>query len=220
MLDLKDITLIAYTSVKLEKTVAALEYSSKDINFGCIKLVSDIKPNNLPSKITHSYTKKISNIDEWNYAMVYDLGNHVDTKYAILIHDNGFIVNPSSWREEFLDYDYIGAPWPLPTDNFSYRDINGNIIRAGNSVSLRSKRLMDLPSKIKMEWKPFHGYYNEDGFIAVNNRHIFIEHEMKFGDLDVAKYFSHETELPETKNITPFAFHNYSGENRKYLNLV
>jgi len=220
MLELKDITLIAYTSVKIDRTVAALEYSSKDINFGCIKLVSDIKPDNLPEKITYSYASKTSNIDEWNYAMVYDLGNHVNTKYAILIHDNGFIVNASSWRDEFLDYDYIGASWPLPKDNFSYRDIHGNIIRVGNSVSLRSKRLMDLPSKINMEWKPFHGFYNEDGYIAVNNRHLFIEHGMKFADIDIAKYFSHETELPETQNIVPFAFHNYFGRNSKYFNLI
>lgn len=220
MLELKDVTLVAYTSVRLDKTISALQYSSKDINFGCIKLVSDIKPDNLPEKITHSYTSKISNIDQWNHAMVYDLGNHIDTKYAILIHDDGFIVNASSWRDEFLDYDYIGAPWPLPSDNFSYRDINGNIVRVGNSVSLRSKRLMDLPSKLNMEWKSYYGYYNEDGFISVHNRHIFQEHGMKFADVDVAKYFSHECETPEIIGITPFAFHDFGGRNYIYSNLI
>ena len=41
MLNLKNVTLIAITSVKLEKTIKALEYSCRGINFGSIKLVSD-----------------------------------------------------------------------------------------------------------------------------------------------------------------------------------
>jgi hypothetical protein len=75
-------------------------------------------------------------------------------------------------------------------------------------VSLRSKRLIDLPVELNLEWKPFHGYYNEDGYIVVNYRHIYKEHGMKFADIDVAKYFSHETNVPEIQGITPFAFHN------------
>ena len=53
------------------------------------------------------------------------------------------------WREEFLDYDYIGAPWPLPPegDTTTYRDRDGNICRVGNSAGIRSKRLMDFPKK-------------------------------------------------------------------------
>jgi hypothetical protein len=211
MLDLSNVTLIAMTSVKIPQTIKALQYSSRDIKFGAIKIISDIKPDDLPSDIIHEYTEKMSNIEDWNYSIIYKLGKHIDTEFAILIHDDGFIINPKSWRPEFFEYDYIGAPWPLPMDDFSYRDINGEIIRVGNSVSLRSKKLIDLPVKLNLEWKPFHGYYNEDGFICVNYRHIYKEHGIKFADIDVAKYFSHETQLPETFGIEPFAFHGKKG---------
>lgn len=211
MLDLSNVTLVAMTSVKIPQTIKALQYSSRGIKFGAIKIISDIKPNDIPDDIIHEYTEKMSNIDDWNYSIVYKLGKHIDTEFAILIHDDGFIINPKSWRPEFLEYDYIGAPWPLPMDDFSYRDINGEIIRVGNSVSLRSKKLIDLPVKLNLEWKPFHGYYNEDGFICVNYRHIYKEHGMKFADIHVAKYFSHETQLPETIGIEPFAFHGRKG---------
>jgi hypothetical protein len=211
MLDLSNVTIIAMTSVKIPQTIKALQYSSRDIKFGAIKIISDIKPDDLPSDIIHEYTEKMSNIDDWNYSIIYKLGKHIDTEFAILIHDDGFIINPKSWRPEFFEYDYIGAPWPLPMDDFSYRDINGEIIRVGNSVSLRSKKLIDLPVKLNLEWKPFHGYYNEDGFICVNYRHIYKEHGIKFADIDVAKYFSHETQLPETMGIEPFAFHGRKG---------
>jgi hypothetical protein len=31
----------------------------------------------------------------------------------------------------------------------------------------------------------------------------------KYADIDVAKYFNHETDIPEQIGIKPFAFHNY-----------
>ena len=207
ILNLENVTLIAVTSVRLESHIKALELSSKYIKFGAVKIVSDIKPKSLPNYIEYAHIDKMLNIDDWSYAMIYKLGDYVDTEFAILIHDDGFIINPDSWKPEFLEYDYIGAPWPIPNDNFSYRDINGELIRAGNSVSLRSKKLIDLPNKLNLEWKAFHGYYNEDGFICVNNRHIYKDHGCKFGDLDIAKYFSHETPIAETQGIRPFAFH-------------
>ena len=35
-----------------------------------------------------------------------------NTYNAMLIHSDGYVINPSAWRDDFLDYDYIGAPWP------------------------------------------------------------------------------------------------------------
>jgi hypothetical protein len=81
---------------------------------------------------------------------------------------------------------------------------------------LRSKKLLDVPVKLNLEWKPFHGFTNEDGFICVNYRHKYIDEGCKFADIDVAKYFSHETMLPELEGITPFVFHNYNGTNSIY----
>jgi hypothetical protein len=207
ILHLDNVTLIAVTSVRVDEHIKALKHSSKDIRFGAIKIITNEKPNNLPLNITYEYIDKMSNIDEWSHSIIYKLDQYVNTDFAILIHDDGFIINAEQWKPEFLNYDYIGAPWPIPNDNFSYRDINGKLIRAGNSVSLRSKKLIDLPNRLNLEWKPFHGFYNEDGFICVNNRHIYEEHGCKFGDIDIAKYFSHESKIPEIDGITPFAFH-------------
>jgi len=215
---LEKVTLALLTSIRFEESIKAIEYSCKDLEFEEVKLISDVKPEGLPDYIKHEFCPKMSNIDEWNYAAVYELPKHIDTEYVILIHDDGFIVNASSWKDEFLNYDYIGAPWPLPNDDFSFRDIDGNLIRVGNSVSLRSKRLLDLPVNEKFEWRPFHGFYNEDGFICVNYRHRYLEKGMKFADIDIAKYFSHEVMIPEIEGIKPFAFHRHYGSNSGYPN--
>jgi hypothetical protein len=216
MLNLKNVTLIAMASLDVEATVEALKYSSKNIDFGAIKLLSHYCPTNIDNTIAFNQIEKTKDIDEWSFKAIYTLPHFVDTDFAILIHADGFIVNPDSWKDEFFEYDYIGAPWPLPTDNFSYRDINNNLVRVGNSVSLRSKRLLDLPNKLSLSWEPFHGFYNEDGFICAKNKHIYDEHGMRIAPLDVAKYFSHETMIPEIQGIKPFAFHKWAGSNKDY----
>jgi hypothetical protein len=129
-------------------------------------------------------------------------------------------VNPDKWNDIFLKYDYIGAPFPTPTitDNISYRDPFGNLCRVGNGgFSLRSKKLLELPTKLNLEWKPYFGYYNEDGFFAVHNKHIFEEHQCIYAPINIAAEFSIEYKIPENYDVTPFGFH---GKHNTYYNLI
>ena len=215
-LKLPNVTLVAMATRNVEETLQALIYSCKEIEFGAVKLLSHFTPYGMDGKVDFVRIQKIKDIDEWSYKIVYELHKYIDTDYALLVHADGFVVNPSAWRDDFLDYDYIGAPWPLPKDDFSYRDIHGEIVRVGNSVSLRSKRLLELPKNLQIPWEPDHGYLNEDGFLCVKNRHIFEENGIVFSPLEVAKYFSHETMIPEVRNIMPFAFHKWAGSNQIY----
>ncbi len=200
MIELPRITLCAFGSTDIKGMEKALEYSSRGIKFGDVKLIQH----------------PCNGIDEWNKNIVFELGGYISTDFALLIHPDGFVVNPESWQDSFIDYDYIGSPWPLPTDDFSYRDIHGVIQRVGNSVSLRSKKLMDLPKKVGMDWRSFHGNSNEDGAICVNYRHIFEEHGCKFAPFELAVAFGRETPMWENENIDPFVFHRHQGENAKY----
>lgn len=203
-INLPNVTLVAVTGKDREAHKKALEYSCRNIEFGSVKLIEHDSET----------------IDDWSKFIVYDLGDHIDTEFALLIHADGFVVNPDMWREEWLHYDYIGAPWPLPTDDFSYRDIQGKIQRVGNSVSLRSKKLLDLPKKLGMEWKSFHGFYNEDGYIAVNMKHIFDENGCKFAPFEEALLFGRENPLPENESVNPFCFHKWAGLNTNYPKFI
>lgn len=220
MLKLPNVTLVALGSENISGMVKALEYSSREIEFGKVKLISHVCPRlHRNSPIQYEYNPKTQSIDDWNYHIIYNLPDHIDTDFAILIHPDGFIVHPESWRDEFLKYDYIGAPWPLPTDDYSYRDKNGEIIRVGNSISLRSKLLLDLAPNMNLRWQSFYGFYHEDGFITVNNRHYYIEAGLKFAPLEVAKWFSRELEIPENQDVDkPFCFHKHFGRNVIYPN--
>lgn len=218
-LQLPNVTLVAMTSVNIWETIKAMKYSMRGIDFGQVLLITHKKPFFLPKEITYCHTSKLTDIDCFNYKMTYELGDYIKTEYALIIHADGFVVHPKQWRKEFLDYDYIGSPWPLPKPgtNHSYRDIHGNLCRVGNSVSIRSKRLMEFPKKANLEWKrDEEGFFNEDIFICCTNRHLFEEAGMRWAPIEVAKYFAHEHPIPEVQGITPFAFHKWWGANVQY----
>ena len=215
-LQLPNVTLAAVTSVKVKETIKALEYSMKDIDFGEVILITHRKPFRLPKTIQYKHIHKLRNIDDFNYSMVYDIHKYINTDYILLVHADGFVVNPDKWQDAFLDYDYIGSPWPLPKDDFSYRDINGEICRVGNSVSIRSKRLLEFPEKANLPWEADHGFFHEDGFLCVKNKHLVEEAGMRIAPLEVAKYFGHEHMIPEIEGIKPFVFHKWHGTNKDY----
>lgn len=217
-LQLPKVTLVAMTSVKIKETIKAMQYSMQGIDFAEAILITHRKPWFLPKEITYKHIERLTDIDCFNYKTVYDMGDYIDTEFALLVHYDGFVVHPEQWRDEFLTYDYIGSPWPLPKegDTTTYRDIYGNLCRVGNSVSLRSKRLMDFPKKAQVPWVGENGYFNEDGFICCKIRHLLEAEGMKIAPLEVAKYFGHEHMIPEVQGITPFLFHKWHGTNAQY----
>ena len=206
---LKNITLIALGSTNIEGMFRALEYSKRGIEWGAVKLITEIQ---------------CKTIDEWNKAIIFDLRKFVDTDFCLLIHPDGFVANPESWKPEFLEYDYIGAPWPLPSDDYSYRTPDGEIERVGNSVSIRSKKILNLPYELEFAWRPYFGNTNEDGFLTCHNRRLFQHYGARFAPIEVAKWFSRELDIPENADVeSPFAFHLHdtmAGRNEKYKTLI
>ena len=216
-LELNNITLIAVGSTKVAQSISALEYSMQNIDFPIVKLITHEKPANLPEKIKFEQCRRLKSSKEYSFYVIYDLHNHIETDYCLLIQWDGFVINPLQWNNNFLEWDYIGAPWPIKAD--AYIDPFGNHIRVGNGgFTLRSKNLLDLP---KYEHIPFEvnqgdfykhmdaGSYNEDGNICVHNRHIFEKHGIKFAPIDIAAKFSQELPTPESEGIKPFGFHRH-----------
>ena len=67
---------------------------------------------------------------------------YIRTSHVLFVQWDSWIVDPSMWRPQFLDCDYIGAPW-------WYRDG----LNVGNSgFSIRSKALIDF---LAAHWPSF-----------------------------------------------------------------
>ena len=216
---LDNVTLLALGSTKIEENIFALEYSQRGIDFAEVKFISHERPENLPSTI--KFEKYVGfekiNYKEFSFYCIYKLVEHIDTEYVLMIHPDGYVINPDKWENEFLKWDYIGAAWPIRKD--AYIDPFGCHQRVGNGgFTLRSKKVLRVP---QIEQIPFEvnqgtfykhmnaGSYNEDGNICVHNRHLFEKHGVKFAPVEVAVRFSQELYVPEAEGVTPFGFHCY-----------
>lgn len=218
MKELDNVTLLVVSSIKFKSTLHALEECRKKIKFHKTLLISHEKPAFYPDDIEWQECPRICNINDYNRYMIYDLHKHVETDFCLCINYDGYVVNPDKWDDEFLNWDYIGAPWLLRND--AYIDPFGNHIRVGNGgFSLRSRKLLNVPNLTEVPFEVntgnFYkhmnaGLYNEDGNICVHNRHIFEKFGCKFAPLEVAIRFSKENEVPEAVGIDAFGFHNSS----------
>lgn len=211
MLELNQVTLVAVTSVRVKQALWALKHSSKHIRFHSVKLLTDVEIKDKAVEVI-----KIPRLDYDGYSkfLIYELYKYIETPYMLLVQDDGYVVHPEAWSDDFLNYDYIGAPWAFPHDDFSYRDQQGNIRRVGNGgFSLRSRKLMKLADDLKLPWEPYHGFYHEDGYICTQNVLVYEEKGLKIAPLEVAARFAMEVELPEHHGVKPFGFH---GKESKY----
>jgi hypothetical protein len=186
----------------------------REIEFGDRVFISHKKPFYLPENIRFEKTGKLKTIDDYNYKMLFEVYKYINTKFILIVHYDGFVIHPEMWRPEFLDFDYVGSPWP-PLDYL--KDDYGDFVRVGNGVSLRSRKLLELPSKLNIPFKRGEGAVNnEDSFICVRFRRTMLEHGIKYAPIETAARFGREETLPETKDAVPFLFHKWSGLNKNY----
>ena len=214
-LQLKNVTLAALTSVNVYETVKAMQYSMRGIDFGDAVLITDQKPFYLPSSIRFSQTTRLNTIDDYSMKCIYELKDHIRTDFVLIVHYDGYVVHPEKWSEEFLQYDYIGAPWP---EKEHFLDPEGKMCRVGNGVSLRSRRILELPSELGLSLeatKDTSGHVlNEDNFLCVLHHKILEENGIRFAPLELAAAFGREKTIPENEDLDPFLFHKWTDQNK------
>jgi hypothetical protein len=194
------------------------------VNFQSIVLVSPKLPSGNFGKfsIQKPVASKLDSMDEYNRYIIYSLHKHVETEHVLLIQADGYVLSGKHWLDIFLDYDYIGAPWPK-TDS-AYIDPFGMQHQVGNGgFSLRSKKLLEVPLSSKVEWNvnqnDFYKHFgagsqSEDGIIAVHNRHVYESAGCIFADFNVASKFSRELTIPGFVFDKTFGFHKYKPKSR------
>jgi hypothetical protein len=207
MISLPTVTLYAFTSIEFDATIRSLLYSSKDINFGIIKLISDTKPRNLPEKIQWEYAPKINNIDDFNHYMFLEMGKHIQTSHALYVQHHAWVLDASLWDDGWLSLDYLGAPWPIRDGSYMAND--GTRSRVGNDgFSLKSKRLLDIPKQMGWHLREEQGWKNVDGQVCCYWKKELLEFGIKYAPVEIAAKFSYENDVPENLNIKKFfGFH-------------
>jgi hypothetical protein len=126
----------------------------------------------------------------YNAFCINELYKYVDTDFVLLFQNDGFILNPEHWSDDFLNYDYIGAPWPSNEES-----------RVGNGgFSLRSKKFLNTTKDlIYLENIGLSGgsCTPEDHLLCRYYYDYLIKTGIKFAPIDVAIRFSFEQFIPE-----------------------
>lgn len=119
------------------------------------------------------------NVDEYSRFILTSLVDHIETSHALLVQWDGFALDAGAWDDAFLEYDYIGAPWPQFAAPFNV----GN-----GGFSLRSRRLMEALRDPRLT---LHG--PEDVCICRTNRALLEDHYgLRFAPFEVAARFAYE----------------------------
>ena len=108
MLDLSGVTAISVNRLDPIQSCKAIEYSAKKIIFNSCIVLSPFDFE-YPGIQTVNVGNLLGSFSDFNKFHVFHLNKYFDTSHCLMIHPDGFVVNPDKWEHSFLEYDYIGA---------------------------------------------------------------------------------------------------------------
>lgn len=164
-------------------------------------LLSSSRPENLPENVEWVEIFPL-NYRQYSLFVMFSLQHFIKTEYCLIIQNDGWVINGKNWSDEFLNYDYIGAPCHAAfvgnefIRNYKWVGISDPkpVVIQNGGLSLRSKKLLKAPSS--------HGalYYfteekllqNEDVQLTGIFRSQLEKIGIKFAPNHLAKQFSLE----------------------------
>jgi len=188
---LPQVTLIAVTSVALDATVRALTASLDQAEFHKALLLSDRLPKKpLDTRIEWHQIRPLKTRSDYSRFLLHELVDYIHTSHVLCVQWDGYVLDGAAWDPAFLDYDYIGAPWP-------HFERGRNVGNGG--FSLRSRRLLNAVSEVA-----YASSEPEDVFICRSSRPTLEAIGMRFASPALAQMFSYER---TPSNGREFGFH-------------
>lgn len=200
IIDLADITLIGVDGVGNDaRVLRSLKYSRKFFPNAKVKFLTSGEHESIDDKIEHVKINKLNYHDFSKFCLT-EWYKYFDTTYMINCHGDGFATSGDPWTDMFLEFDYLGAPWPKYNLERSssrwdlvkkaYYESNKTYCVGNGGFSLRTRKLMEEVSKLYKD-----EYYGipEDLVIAIIMRKELENRGFKFTDhIGLASRFSCE----------------------------
>ena len=146
----------------------AIKHSMNQLPGACGLLLSPHAPQNLLPGILH---QPITSLGYFDYSLfvVYLLHHYIQTDYALIVQDDGWVLNGANWDDAYLDTDYIGAPThfarivsPAGAQYFRhfrwnqfYKQRSAGValdVAMNGGFSLRSKKMLEAPQALGLEY--------------------------------------------------------------------
>lgn len=209
----KSITVIAVTGRNIPEHEAAIlrtfhaipgKYDRQAV------LVSPEPPED--DQITWHKNHPFNSSQEWSRYITNHLDQHFWTDFVILVQADGFALCPHHWHDEFLDYDYIGAPWPRSLFHLRpWWHWWGS--RVGNGgFSLRSKKWVHTCATTPGWMNDPRRTFAEDMYFCRVRNAYMRRRGCRLAPLPVAMQWSYERPLPEHPEHemgSAFGFHGW-----------
>jgi len=190
MRTLPTVTVVAITDRDYGQTIEAIHKTLQHITPAQVILFTDVIQ--FDEKFKNILVPRFGSWEGYNDFVVKELYQYITTEHILLIQHDGYVINGDSWTDEFLNYDYIGAPW-------TYKD-GRNVGNGG--FSLRSTKLHKILAQDPM----IEITCPEDEIIGRLYRRYLESKGIKFAPEELAHKFSFEMIPPKCKT---FGFHNY-----------
>jgi len=190
---LETVTLLGIDCVDIDRLVLAADICRERFEFAEVKLLTSLPAQHHANIIPIS---PLNSTEAYSHFTIAELDRYVDTEHVMIIQYDGFILNPDAWTDEFLTYDYIGAPWLV--QDWSVKDFQfpketlGTMIVGNGGFSLRSKKLISLCARLSAE-NAFEEYQPEDVVLCVRKRKMLEDAGIRFAPVPLAKQFSFES---------------------------
>jgi Protein of unknown function (DUF5672) len=189
-LKLPDITLVAFDGTCPELTHLAIADSLAQFEPAATLTFSPVPievPNATWIKVPHWSDRLDCSRFLW-----YELPFMVSTKFVLFIHWDAWVIDATQFRPEFLEYDYLGAPW--------WYDDGLNV----GHGTLRSVRLMRFLADHKEQFPIVHP---EDDVLSRRYRPALEQAGFRWPSEQIASQFMFECTRPSLQS-RHFMFHD------------
>jgi hypothetical protein len=199
MINNKTVGLVCLDTIWYNKTISAIKKTLEYVSADKIYWFSDIP---IPEKfdvpiewIEISKLKKETFLYDNGQIYTKLMPSVIDTDFAMYIHSDGFVVNKDSWDDRFLEYDYIGAPWPF----YPEEENVGN-----GGFCIKSKKLHEAILSLNIPEDLFYEYPEDNIICRLFRKKLEKKFHIKFAPEELACKFSME------------CFYNYPKQSYNY----
>ncbi len=183
--------LIAMDQVDFKRSVLITDSSKTDLSlFSKVIDKHNIEVEDMRVDLNDNLQNDDENRIGFCESFVQQTNKFILDDFCLNVQHDSTIIDVGKWDHRFMDYDYIGAPWPMHIIQASDM-VNGRIDEIPNVVgnggfSLRTRKFVEESAKLGWEHK------NEDLNICVFNYERMTSAGIKFAPPKLAAKFSKE----------------------------
>ena len=222
-LHLPDITIFTFCwgTEHVQKSIRAMLIAMDQINFKKSAIITDstktdlsllddvinkhnIEVYDMKADLNDNLKNDDTNRQGFNSLFLEQVEKYMVDDFCLNVQHDSTVISTQRWKNEFLNYDYIAAPWPMHIIQSSDM-VAGRIQNIRNTVgnggfSLRTRKYVE--ESAKLEWL----HKNEDLNTCIFNYDQMIDKGIKFAPKELACEFSVEHPLPYKDYNRDFLF--------------